>query len=834
MIIRDIIQPKLLIGSPIIYHRLFVFGIIPLKLYRLITQSLIRQLGLLSIFICAGDALALDATSQPLIFNKYRQADISIIIDGGLDEPIWKAQTAYDNMLVTDPDILKPGIYKTQTRFLYTEKGLYVGVWNEQDSATLVSRLSSRDRYINRDGISLTIDTSGEGLYAYWFNVNLGGSLIDGTVLPERQFSRQWDGAWQGAAAETEDGWSAEMFLPWSMMAMPQVSEHRKMGFYISRKVAYLDERWSWPALARTQSIFMSALQPFELEEIKPQQQFVFYPFGSSTFNNIEKETDYKSGFDIFWRPSSNMQLSATLNPDFGSVESDDVVINLTAFETFFPEKRAFFLEGNDIFITTPRSRVGGPGSSRSRPTTLVNTRRIGGKPRDPDVPDEVEFEGVELSQPSQLEGAVKITGQYKAFRYGILAAKEDDTKMDATVLGQNFRYLQDGRDFGVVRLLYENVSHGGRRSLGWISTMVSHPEANAVVHGVDAHLLSSDKKWLWDLQLMRSEVDNESGAGGFTDLEYNQSRGVKHKLSFDWLNDKLDINDLGFIRRNDAINFSYRFRLTESDLPKLRERDSSFRLFQGYNTDGEVIGSGLFFDRNWTFMNRSRLFADLNYFPKKWDDRNSDDNGTFRVEDRWQAKFFWKSDTAKVLAFGFGAGVRQEDLGGWSQGYSAFVDWRPSHRFFISLALDYQNRDGWLLHWDDRQFITFKAEDWQPKLEMDFFLTARQQLRITTQWAGIKAREQDVYLVPLRKGALEPVTKSPGAASDDFSISRLTFQFRYRWEIAPLSDLFVVYTRGSNVDSAPDEDFGTLLTDAWTEKIVDVFIVKLRYRLGS
>lgn len=797
-------------------------------------QPLIRQLGCLTIFICAADALALDATSQPLIFKKYQQADISIKIDGALDEPIWKAQTAYDNMIVTDPDLLIPGIYATRTRFLYTEKGLYVGIWNEQDSATLVSRLSSRDHFINRDGISLTIDASGEGLYAYWFSVNLGGSLIDGTVLPERQFSSQWDGAWQGAAAETEDGWSAEMFLPWSMMAMPDVGEHRKMGFYISRKVAYLDERWSWPELPRTQNVFMSALQPFELEEIKPGQQFVFYPYGSSTFNNIDQETDYKSGFDFFWRPSTNMQLSATINPDFGSVESDDVVVNLTAFETFFPEKRAFFLEGNEIFITTPRARVGGPGKGRSRPTTLVNTRRIGGRPRDPDLPSAVEFEDVELNQPSELVAAAKITGQYRAFRYGILAAKEDDTKMDATLLGQSFRFLQDGRDFGVARLLYENVTNGGRRSLGWISTLVAHPEADALVHGVDAHLLSSNKKWLWDLQLMRSEVDNEIGLGGFTDIEYNQSRGINHKISFDWLDDKLDINDLGFIRRNDAINFSYRFKLTESDVPKLRERDSSIRLFQGYNTDGELTGSGLFFGRNWTFTNRSRLFADLNYFPEKWDDRNSDDNGTFRVEDRWHAKLFWKSDSAKVLAVGFGAGVRQEDLGSWSQNYSAFVDWRPNHRFFVSLALDYQTCDGWLLHWGDRKFITFKAEDWQPKLEMDFFFTARQQLRITTQWAGIKAREQETYLVPIRKGDLIQVTKPPGADSEDFSISRLTFQFRYRWEIAPLSDLFVVYTRGSNIDSDPDESFSTLLSAAWTEKIVDVFTIKLRYRLGS
>jgi hypothetical protein len=799
-----------------------------LKISWFLPHILVRQLGHLSIFICALDVLALDATTQSLIFNKYSQSDIAIKVDGGLDEPIWDAQTPYDNMIVTDPDLFRPGIYRTQTRFLYTEKGLYVGVWNEQDPATLVSRLSSRDNYINRDGVSLTIDPSGEGLYGYWFSINLGGSLVDGTVLPERQFSSQWDGAWYGAAAETDDGWSAEMFLPWTMMAMPDVSDQRKMQFYVSRKVAYLDERWSWPALSHSQNVFMSALQPFELEEINPQSSFIFYPYGSSTFDNIENDSVYKSGFDIFWRPSANMQLSATINPDFGSVESDDVVINLTAYETFFPEKRAFFLEGNEIFVTTPRARSRG----KSRATTLVNTRRIGGQPREPDVPDAVEFEDIELSQPSEIEGALKVTGQYKAFRYGILAAMEDDTRLHGSLDGEDYRYLQEGRDFGAVRLLYENVNNGGRRSVGWISTMVAHPEQDAVVHGIDTHLLSADKKWLWDLQLMRSEVGNEIGAGGFTDLAYTPDRGLQHKFKFDWLDEKLDINDLGYIRRTDAINFSYRFSLTEADLPDLRQRESGAGFFQGYNMKHESIGSGLFFSRNWTFMNRSRLFADLDYFPARWDDRSSDDNGTFRIEDRWNVHVFWESDTAKEIAYGIGGGAYQEDLGDWTQKYSAFVDWRPNHRFAVSLSLDYKVHDGWLLHWDDRDFITFSAEDWQPKLAMDFFLSSKQQFRITTQWAGIKAREQESYLVPLRKGDL--VQAPPDMDNDDFSISRLTFQFRYRWEIAPLSDLFVVYTRGSNVDSAPHDDFGTLLTDAWSEPIVDVFTIKLRYRMGS
>ena len=129
---------------------------------------------------------------------------------------------AYDEFVVLDPDTLERGVYATLVRFLYTDRGLYVGIDMEQPKETLVRRLSGRDaRRLNRDGVSLTIDTSGEGRYGYWFGINLGNALTDGTVLPERQFSSRWDGPWRGASAETATGWSAEYFIPWGTVAMP-------------------------------------------------------------------------------------------------------------------------------------------------------------------------------------------------------------------------------------------------------------------------------------------------------------------------------------------------------------------------------------------------------------------------------------------------------------------------------------------------------------------------------------------------------------------------------------------------------------------------------------
>lgn len=763
----------------------------------------------------------------PIKIPKFDDREITVIIDGELDEPVWQQVPAYDKMVVLEPDTLEDPPYETRVHFFYTAEGLYVGVWAEQNLNTLVSRLSPRDQFVQRDDIAFTLDPSGEGLYGYWFGVNLGGTLQDGKVLPERQYSSEWDGAWEGASASHDQGWSAEFFLPWSIVSMPeQQQDTRQMGFYISRKVAYKDERWAWPTLPKTRQAFLSQLRKIELEGISPTQQFAFNPFASFTYDRTADEEKYQAGFDVFWRPSSNLQLSATVNPDFGNVESDDVVVNLSSFETFFPEKRTFFLEGNEIFVTSPRARQG-------TPTTLVNTRRVGGPPKEPDIAN-LTLSDLEANQPSALDGAVKVTGQKGKFRYGALAAMEEDTKLEGTINGQDAVILQDGRDFGIARVLYENTEGGGRRALGWITTMVAHPQEDAITHGVDGHFLSSDGNWNTDAQLMFSDVGDVTGTGGFVDVNYSPSQGEQHDLELEYFDDELDINDFGFLRRNDSIGGTYRYTRTQSDVAGLKRRTTELQILQRYNTDGKLVNSGLFTEQRRDFQNNSFLELELSFFPERWDDINSDGNGTFRIDDRWNGEIEWGSDQSRQFSVELEGSLRQEDLGGLKKSLSFDFTWRPIDRISVAAELTWEDRDGWLIHTGGRTFTTYEAEVWRPNVEIDYFLTARQQFRIRAQWAGIKAFEQDRWLVPGGDGELDPVSRPTGASSRDFTISRLTFQARYRWEIAPLSDLFVVYTRGSDVDSRPAASFERLLRDSWTEPLVDVLVVKLRYRFGN
>ncbi len=782
-----------------------------------------------------------------IVIPKVEEDEFEVRLDGTLDESIWEEIPKYDNMLVSDPDTLVTPRYQTHMRFFNTSKGMYIGVNLEQPKDTLVGRLSSRDADLNRDGWTITLDTSGEGLYGYWFNINLGGSVRDGKVAPERVITAQWDGPWDSATSETKDGWSAELFLPWSMMAMPSGGGDRVIRFWVDRKVAHIDERWSWPALPESSPRFMTALGNMESPGVAPKRQIEFFPNVSATSDEMSGDADIRAGVDFSWRPSTNIQITATASPDFGVVESDDVVVNLTAWETFFPEKRLFFLEGQEVFNTMPRNAGmniirSGIGSRQTtstflgEPTTLLNTRRIGGAPRTK-IPEGIKVASVERGKPTDLLGAAKVSGQKGSIRYGVLTAFEDEVELpgvfsEGALQGEPVIVREDGRDFGVARLLYENTSKG-RRSIGYMGTVVKYPGHDAIVNGVDAHWLSPSGAFQIDTQLMQSDVDDLMGHGLLTDFKYQPKRGIQHSLQVDYLDEDLNIRDLGFIRRNDSRSIGYNYTYyTGRGLKHLRSKRRSIFLYNEWNRFDQLTRSGLFFRNAWTFKNLNEIRTEFNYFPRRWEDRASFGNGHFRMHDRFVAEIGFGTDTSKKFAFSALVGTRQEELSDWTLRTSLGFSYQPSDRFSFDLDLNYMDHDGWLLHQERRNMTAFGADDFQPRLAMDVFLSAKQQLRLSLQWAAIRAHEQRFYLIPVGGGTLVQVDK-PDGPTDDFALSRLTAQLRYRWEIAPLSDLFIVYTRGSNLPGRVDDGFGDLFQDALDEPVIDYFVIKLRYRFG-
>lgn len=803
------------------------------------TKLLSRQLP---VIVCLSFATARAAAQFPdvgaaievatqagdvVTIRRHDHDEAGIEVDGHVDEAAWEGLHVFDSFAVLEPDTLATPPYETAVRMFYTERGVYAAFDLEQPRETIITRYSVRDDFdLSRDHAGFILDTSGDGLYAYWVRLAIGDSEMDGTVLPERQFNREWDGAWYGATQLTERGWSAEFFVPWSQMAMARHEGARRIGFYASRKVAHLDELWGFPALPESRPRFMSALQPLEFSGIDLRQQWSFFPSGAVTLDRLDDDTRYRIGFDAFWRPSSNFQLNATVNPDFGSVEADNVVINLSADETFFPEKRLFFQEGQDIFDTTTRSET----DQERRKVTLVNTRRIGSRPREPGLPPGVALPAREEARLSDLLGAAKATGQIGRVRYGVLAAFEDDT---GYIADDGLSYLQDGRDFGALRVLYEDDIGAAYRGLGFISTLVAHPDADAIVHAVDLRRLSADGRWNVEGQAIYSDLDETgNGWGGFTDFEFRPRQGHKHQFQVTIFDEVVDINDFGFLQRNNNKHFRYFYELIKSDLDVLRNITADGHVRYAENFDGFKTSLGGGGNLAITLNNLDKITLHLAYSGTRYDDRNSFGNGTYEAASgfMWWAEY--QTNTAKPISVFARLQHDAEDLGGHALLGQAGIVWRPWHNLLFNFAAVYKDRDGWLLHQEDQNFTTFDSIEWQPSLSLEYFPTARQNLRIAMQWVGLRAHEDKFYTLPVGTNQLVEGPKPPGP-TDDFNISELNFQIRYRWQIAPLSDLFIVYTRGDSRETAVSH-FGDLFSDSWNMPLGDQLVIKLRYRLGT
>ena len=203
------------ISCRLVSHRLIPYrlveGINHLKSLASLTRFHSRWIAALALLIVGQHANAELRWPDPVYAS---EDDVDIVIDGELTESEWMTAQVYQDFSVISPDTLEPAPEKTEMFVLYTERGMYVGARMEQAKSAFVERLSSRDDYLQRDRISVSIDASGEGLYAYWFAINLGGTMQDGTILPERQYSNNWDGPWQGATARGDTYWTAEFFLP--------------------------------------------------------------------------------------------------------------------------------------------------------------------------------------------------------------------------------------------------------------------------------------------------------------------------------------------------------------------------------------------------------------------------------------------------------------------------------------------------------------------------------------------------------------------------------------------------------------------------------------------
>lgn len=727
-------------------------------------------------------------------------AHATIVADGRLDEPEWQQAQRFDDFAVTEPYTLGAPRHRTEAYVIGTPEGLAVGFRCEQPSATKhIKPITARDAYNPGDRVNLYIDFDADAKVAYNFMVTLSGSIQDGTLTNENQFSSDWDADWEHGAYDDGEWWSAEMLIPWSVASMKDsAAPTREVALLFDRVIFASTERSAAPPKSYNQARYLSEFRRIQVDQY-PASVFHVFPYATAQYDLLESDPTLKFGGDIFWKPSGDFQLTAAVNPDFGQVESDELVVNFDAIETFFTDKRPFFTENQGVFdVRTPDSGL------------LIYTRRIGG-PRDDDS-----------GAAAEIDAAVKLNGSAGGFDYGVLLASERDYADDV------------GSAFYAQRLVH--AADG--LTLGYLGTWTDRPflDRTAIVNAVDATWRPTPQ-WLLSAMVLASDVDDPldegDGTGAWVRTFWNPSTAWQHELEVTHFERSLDFNDMGFQRRASLNELEYTVTRRFSDFGADDPRGSSSWAFEPQvrsNDSGDRLPTAFILTRAGQQKSGATMNSELMWQTRGSDDLISRGNGNVDLDPRLVSLFQnWQTQRLGDFRYTVGSWLFQEGNDDFAWQLESQVEWFARDNLTLSMYLNPRWSRDWLIWQQDDLLATFAREQVASGINVDFFPAADHELRLKLQWLAIDAHDGQARRIGAG-GALY----DDGTAIDDFTVNNFGLQVRYRWTFAPQSDLYVVYSRGGFEELTGDHLTGRtedLLQDAFTLRDADQFLVKVRYR---
>lgn len=717
-------------------------------------------------------------------------------VDGVIDPAEWQGARHITDFRTTQPLTGAPGSLPTEAWVLATPEGLAVAFRAVQPPGVpRTMQKIQRDEQAQVDRVNLMIDFEGDGRTGYNFMVSASNGINDAVITNQSQFSTDWDGNWQHAVSSDGQGWSAEMLIPWYIAPMGK-GEGGKRSFriYLDRVVGATGERMAWPAASFERPRFLSDFAPIEVQAYDTAL-LAITPYASGLYDNVRGDGSFDAGADIFWKPSGQFQLAATVNPDFGQVESDDLVVNFSANETFFSDKRPFFTENQGLFeFTTP-----------SDYSQLLYTRRVGGLADD-------------LSGPGDITAALKFNGNVGATKYGMFLAEEGDAA---------------GRSFRALRLVHDFSS----QNLGLMLTQVEHPylDREASVLGID-HDWRPSAKWTVRTRFIGSSIDQAGqttrGSGATAWADYEMDHGWRQQYMAMHFGDGLEINDFGYLSRNNLNYAHYQVSKRITDLPEgaaFASHDWRARVSFTDNDHGMRLQRQFRLSRQSQLRDGSSLYAQVNVNSGGFEDRITRGgsplwlpaNFNSHVEFSRPRKGSWAFFTFAEL---FSGGLAGNDMLGWTAGFAP--TWFASDALSFTVDLRGERVADWVVWQGGNTVGEFAERSLRLNGAVNWNIDDRQELRVKLQALGMEARLRQGWDVQPDGGVL-----ASAAPVRDFSLRNLGFQVRYRYELAPLSYVYVVYGRGGDMFNEYWQSSQSLLGDAFSLRDAEQLVVKFTYR---
>ena len=739
-----------------------------------------------------------------------------IIIDGKLDEVEWNQAKQITTFYEVFPYTLdEVEDIKTVILIQESEEGIFIGFKNYQSNESMRSQSHQRDNERSiADKNGVTIDFDADKLSGYQFFVSSSGSIGDATYRNENERSYDWDADWLSAATTEEGVWYSEMFIPWKVAPMKaQSGDKRKVRMAFYRMLAGPQRVIATIKGSSYENLYLSVFNDYEFTNYQ-SSSIDFFPYVTINENRIEAEVDNKIGAEVFWKIDSSKQLNAAFNPDFGQVESDDVVVNFSATETFYSDKRPFFSENHSLFNVTAW-----------RFLYVINTRRIGGEPDyDCSKFDEIQEDNCINNKvgANDIDYAVRYSQQGESLDFGFLGASEAD---------ENF---SRGKDFYSVRLRTKVDD----LTIGYLGTHVHRPviDRTAQVNSMDFDYRPSSVLRLNGL-LVHSKVEDKNGYGFDFGLGYDPDKTRRFGFGLYYFDENLDVNDMGYLARNDWLMFGGRYQIRQTDFSAdslLRSRQYEFGWSLKSDSSFNKEPSAIRFSIDNSFKNSSEFKFGTFYRLKGRDNRitrNSSLAPFINMPKGYGFEMDFNGPRENFLRYSVDAKRQKGDSYsgelGWTSSYRGSVSISPIETLTAKLSYRHTKETNWLNWVNDNLLATYDRKQRRTTASVQWVEGTKHELRVKAQMLAFTARNPKAYLGDTY-GNLNPYQFS----LPPITVSQLAFQVRYRYEIKPLAYLYVVYTKGGRVSMNDEEDsLHELYKRPWNDPQSDNFTIKVRYR---
>ena len=676
------------------------------------------------------------------------------VIDGNLDDEAWKSAPEITGLTQHNPNDGQPATEKTVVRIVYDDDAIYLGamMYDDHPVTTVLARRDTTN--LESDWFEVGIDSQHDGLNGADFGVNPSNVQFDLNLYNDIYSDSTWDAVWASAAKIVPGGWVAEIRIPFSQLRFPEAAK-QTWGINCKRTVNRNNES---DYLVNTPKGETGSVSRFAeltgLEGVHSQRALELLPYAvtrSDLTSSVapgdpfgrHSAYDAEAGLDLKYGVTSNLTLTGTINPDFGQVEVDPAVVNLSAFETFYPEKRPFFTEGAQTF------KFGsGPAQSRWNfnlyPPQFFYSRRIGRAPQAAVSADFADAPGQ-----TTILGAAKLTGKVGGkWSVGVLDALTDRESgrfvaIDPSGTGSpaverwsqtvepmtNYLVARTTREYGTssrIGLLFTSVN---RR----IDDDVSYLRSNAYELGVDGYTLFHKKDWIFEWLAGSTLVDGTTDAISATqnsaaryyarpDADYlhydpdrtslsgfggramlgRQTGKWRTNVQVQTYSPGFEVNDVGYMQRVDVVNAHAVLMYLDEDVHKYTRETSVWAgKYNNWNYGGDMLANGVYGNWQVTAKNYWYTFGSAGYETNAWDDRLTRGGPVVTRLGMQSLQLGLGSDSRRKVFFEVSGERDTDPAGGWQNLANFTMNYRPTPALRFSITPSYSR-----LH-DLRQYVT-------------------------------------------------------------------------------------------------------------------------------